>query len=141
MTKTAARTAELRHILSERRREIQGKVWKRVRDGRRDQSNDGRDELERTDAANQGDIDLALLQMRAETLLRIDQAIVRLNAGEYGSCLECAREISARRLRALPFAVRCQSCEEQREQADGAERQLAQQRQRGGLPFLSNLGF
>ena len=43
---------------------------------------------------------------------RIDDALVRLDAGQYGSCLECAREISERRLRALPFAVRCQACED-----------------------------
>lgn len=55
-----------------------------------------------------------------QDVARIDDALMRLDAGKYGSCLECAREISEQRLRALPFAVRCQACEERREQ-DGSQ--------------------
>ena len=53
--------------------------------------------------------------MRADTATRIDAALARLDAGKYGSCFDCERDIAERRLRALPFAVRCQGCEEQRE--------------------------
>ena len=53
-----------------------------------------------------------LLQMSAETLARIDAALRRLDVGQYGFCAECAKEIAERRLRALPFAVRCQACED-----------------------------
>jgi RNA polymerase-binding transcription factor DksA len=44
--------------------------------------------------------------MRAETVRRIDAALGQLEAG---SCVECAKEIAERRLRALPFAVRYQA--------------------------------
>jgi RNA polymerase-binding transcription factor DksA len=54
--------------------------------------------------------------------------LVRLDAGKYGVCFECEDEISERRLRALPFAVRCQACEERREQEQGAARQVSQRR-------------
>jgi DnaK suppressor protein len=50
-------------------------------------------------------------------LIRVDEALLRLDAGEYGSCSECAGESAQRRLRALPFAVRCEACEEKHEQA------------------------
>jgi RNA polymerase-binding transcription factor len=130
MTDTVIRNAELRHMLSDRRREMQDDVHGRIRGGRRrtDRPNDVGDELEHSDADNQGDIDFTLLQMRAETLTRIDEALLRLDAGEYGSCVECAGEISGRRLRALPFAVRCQACEQRREQAQGHARRLGQRR-------------
>jgi RNA polymerase-binding transcription factor len=128
MSDTAIRKADLRHMLSERRREMQDEVQSRIRDGRTDQSKEVRDDLEHSDADIQGDIEFALLQMRAETLTRIDEALVRLDAGAYGSCVECAGEISERRLRALPFAVRCQACEERREQERGQARQVAQRR-------------
>ena len=124
MTDTAIRNVGLRHMLSERRREIQDEVQSRIRDGRTDRSKEVRDDLEHSDADIQGDIELALLQMRAETLTRIDEALVRLDAGKYGSCFECENEISERRLRALPFAVRCQACEERREQTQGQARRL-----------------
>ena len=125
MTKTSIRKADLRHILRERRREIQDEVQSRIRDGRTGRSIEVRDDLEHSDADIQGDIALSLLQMRTEALARIDEALVRLDAGKYGSCFECEREISERRLRALPFAVRCQACEERREQEQGRARRLA----------------
>jgi len=63
--------------------------------------------------------------MRADTVARIDDALVRLDAGKYGSCLECAREITERRLRALPFACAA-ACEELREQEHGRKQALGQ---------------
>ena len=137
MTHTTKRNADLRHTLSERRCEMQHDVQRRLRDGRTDRPDEGRDDLERSEVDIQGDIEFALDQMRAETLIRIDEALVRLDAGEYGSCVECAGEIAERRLRALPFAVRCQACEESREQAQGHTRQLTQRR--GSLSPFSHL--
>jgi DnaK suppressor protein len=61
------------------------------------------------------DLDLALVSLQAETLEKIDDALDRLATGEYGSCIDCGREISSRRLEALPFAVRCRACEEANE--------------------------
>ena len=112
---TVTRNADLRQILIERRRELQDDVQNRIRGGRNDQRNDGGDHVDKSDAHLQGDIELALLQMRAETLTRISEALVRLEAGKYGTCLSCGDDITKRRLRALPFAVRCQACEEKRE--------------------------
>ena len=120
-------------MLSERRRELQDDVQSRIRNGRTDRPTDVRDDLEVSDADIWEDIELALLQMRAETLTRIDQALFLLDAGEYGSCVGCAGEISERRLRVLPFAVRCQTCEERREVEQGQARQLAQRRGRLSL--------
>jgi DnaK suppressor protein len=96
-----------------------------------------RDDLEVSAADIERDIEFALLEMRTETLTRIDDALIRLDAGEYGSCVECDGEIAERRLRALPFAVRCQACEEKREQEQGRARHLAQQR--GGLSLFSDV--
>jgi DnaK suppressor protein len=127
MKKTAARDAALKEILTERRRQLQDEVQSRIRDGRSDRQNDVQDSVEHSDADIQGEIAFTLLQMRAETLVRIDQALVRLEAGKYGSCFECEAEISEARLRALPFAVRCQACEERRERRGNAAR-VAQRR-------------
>jgi DnaK suppressor protein len=134
MTDAAIRYADLREMLQERRREMHVEVHNRIRDGRTDQPKEVRDDLEHSDADTQGAIEFALLQMRAEMLTRIDEALRRLDAGVYGSCVECEGEISERRLRALPFAVRCQACEERREQTHGQARQVAQRR--GSPPLL-----
>jgi RNA polymerase-binding transcription factor DksA len=49
-------------------------------------------------------------------LKRIDAALARMDQGTYGVCVDCGEAIELRRLRALPHAVRCQGCEETKEQ-------------------------
>ncbi|MCK7478270.1 MAG: TraR/DksA C4-type zinc finger protein [Candidatus Moduliflexus flocculans] len=46
--------------------------------------------------------------MKAETLNKVNEALVAPRRGAYGNCFECGDEIAQQRLRALPFAVRCQ---------------------------------
>jgi DnaK suppressor protein len=128
MADTSKRDAGLKHMLSTRRRAMQNDVQERIRDGRTDRANEVRDDIEHSDADLQVDLELALLQMRAAALARIDEALVRIDAGEYGYCFECAREISEQRLRALPFAVRCRACEERREQEQTHARLINQRR-------------
>ena len=115
MSDTIERIAELRLVLTRRRREVQGDVHGRMCDGRMDPTPRRGDDADHSDAAMQSDVDLALLQMKTETLARVDEALVRLDQGKYGACAECGHEISGRRLYALPFAVRCQPCEDRRE--------------------------
>ena len=120
-TMRKARYEELRKILEDRRLEIMGEVQHKMRDVRAEGAavtHQGvRDEAESSEAEIQDDIEFALLQMKAETLSNITEALSRLEAGTYGYCYECGEEIAEQRLRALPFAVRCKGCEEQREVA------------------------
>ena len=133
------RYAELRHILEERRREILSQVQEKMRDVRAEGAlGDGQgvlDAAETSEADIQDDIEFALIQMKTETLHKIEEALARLDEGTYGYCFECGDEVSERRLRALPFAVRCKDCEEAREVA--AQRERQSQRRSGG--FLLDL--
>ena len=110
---------ELRLILEERRIEIMSEVHDKMRDVRKENATvpqqGVRDEAESSEADIQEDIEFALLQMKAETLKKIGDALLLLGDGTFGECYECGDEISAQRLRALPFAVRCKYCEEKRE--------------------------
>jgi DnaK suppressor protein len=71
--------------------------------------------------------------MKSETLNKINDALGRLEQGTYGNCFECGDEIGEKRLRALPFAVRCKDCEEARENAEQRQRQIAARRGTSGL--------
>ena len=135
MTKTVARNAHLKAELTARRRAMQQDVRGRIRDGRADKLGQVGDDLEHSDADTQGNLELALLGMRAQAVIRVDEALARLDAGKYGACVECAGRIAVRRLRALPFAVRCQACEARREQEQGDARQSAQRP--GGISRFS----
>ena len=117
------RNNELRKMLENRKREIVGENQRPLfRD------DNVKDEVE---ASVQEDIHLTLRQMRAETLIRIDAALRRLDEGIYGNCKECREEISEVRLRALPFAIRCKDCEDLRESVENRQRALAAKR-----PFI-----
>lgn len=41
----------------------------------------------------------------------VERALARLEAGAYGTCEDCSQPISVRRLRVLPEATRCVSCQ------------------------------
>ncbi|MBI2003550.1 MAG: TraR/DksA family transcriptional regulator [Parcubacteria group bacterium] len=97
----------LKTILTERRREILAEVQRRQRENRQ---SDNFGETEDSDI--QEDIEIALIQMKAETIDKIDKALARLEENIYGYCTDCTDEISESRLRALPFAVRCKGCEQ-----------------------------
>ena len=120
---------ELKRMLEDRRREILNEVQSKIKDVRTEGTANlttGVVDAEETSVSDiQEDIELALIQMKAETLTRVNEALERLNAGNCGRCNECGDEISPQRLRALPFAVRCKDCEEAREIAAQRERQLS----------------
>jgi len=65
-------------------------------------------------------MDFALMEMESETLRKIDDALLRLDEGTYGSCSECDESISEMRLKALPFASLCRDCQEQAEESEAA---------------------
>jgi len=130
------RYSELTKILEERRREITDQVQEKIRDVRTDDnaaSTGVLDAVESSEADIQDEIEFALIQMKAETLHKIGEALRRLEEGTFGYCFECGEEISERRLRALPFAVCCKDCEEARETAQQRERVLAQRRGNASL--------
>src|SRR5690242_13569232 len=131
-TKGAAKSRynELRKMLEDRRRELMNEVQGKIRDVRAEGNNE-RDVLDQGESSEvdiQEDIEFALIQMKAETLNRINEAIRRLEEGTYGNCFECGEDIAEARLRALPFAVRCKDCEAAKENAEQRERQMAQRR-------------
>lgn len=133
------RYAELKRILEDRRREILSEVQEKMRDVRAvDATGAGvLDAAETSEADIQDEIELALIQMKSETLHKIEEALKRLDEHSYGNCFECGDEISERRLRALPFAVRCKDCEEAREIAEQRARQQSQRRSAGFLLDLN----
>jgi DnaK suppressor protein len=130
--KTTSRHDELKKMLEDRRRELVHSVHDKMRDARADgnKERDVLDQGESSEADIQEDIEFALIQMKSETLTKIDAALRRLAEGGYGDCFECGEEIAQARLRALPFALRCKDCEEARESAERRERMMAQ-KQRG----------
>ncbi len=65
-----------------------------------------------------------LAENQRRELLMIDGALERMERGSYGVCVDCGEDISLGRLKALPFALRCE---------EDAEDHEARRRQVGAL--------
>ena len=112
----------LKGMLEDRRREIHEKL-RSLREQVPTDAKDVRDAEEQSVDDFVQEVDLALMQMKSETLKKIDQAILRLEEGTYGRCQECETDIAAPRLRALPFAALCRDCQEEAESRVRAARE------------------
>ena len=130
------RRPDVRRMLVERQRELLNEIQSRVRDVREEGSSADHHIAqlgEPLDAEPEKDLAFALIQMKAELLERVNEAVRLFDDGAYGSCLDCGEIIASARLQAMPFAVRCRECEESRENLRHRDRV---QLQRG----LSGLG-
>jgi DnaK suppressor protein len=62
------------------------------------------------------EIAVGMLQNEHDLLLAITAALDRVDAGTYGRCANCGKEIPEERLQAVPYAQFCVNCQKQREQ-------------------------
>jgi DnaK suppressor protein len=63
------------------------------------------------------EVDYTLGENSEEILGQIDAALARMDAGSYGTCVDCGREIVPERLEASPWASLCIDC---KRRAEGA---------------------
>jgi RNA polymerase-binding transcription factor DksA len=69
-------------------------------------------EVDGSQVSESREISFATRELLAERVKRLVAALDRLDAGEYGTCVECAAAISAARLRAAPEAQTCVRCQD-----------------------------
>ena len=63
-------------------------------------------------AETQRQADVTHLNRSAAALHEIDSALAKIDAGEYGLCVDCDEPIDVRRLEAHPAALRCARCQQ-----------------------------
>lgn len=111
----------LKAMLEDRRREIQEKL-RSLRESLPAEMAEVKDAEEQSVDDFIQEVDFALMEMKSETLRKIDEAVQRLEVGSYGTCAECGAEIAEARLKALPFAEFCRECQEREENRIAEER-------------------
>jgi DnaK suppressor protein len=62
-------------------------------------------------------VQLALKQTDAKLLRAIEEAILRMDLGTYGICMDCEEEIKSVRLEAVPWTRVCINCKEKQSKA------------------------
>jgi DnaK suppressor protein len=99
---------KFRSLLIAKREEIVGESLRRE-DLRIVQSNE---QIETVQLAGQREFAARAVERETRSLMQIGAALKRIQAGEFGICLECEEPISPKRLAAVPWAAYCLHCQE-----------------------------
>ena len=94
------------------------------------------DEGDRADSERTHEVSILLSARNKEQVLAIDEALEKLDEGTYGVCEECGEEIGAGRLKAMPLAKLCISCQSTLEK-DQAHQKFVEGRL--GQPLVSQV--
>ncbi len=105
------KTDEMREILLKLKEEAFEEIGKAVKSSADKPLNEPSVDIY-DQASNERDRELALLlgDRERDKIRSIDEALMRLDEGEYGICEDCEEEIPLGRLKAMPFARHCVKC-------------------------------
>ncbi len=106
-----------RKQLLELRREILREIRHDLKEEREGQAAEGRDTYDIASDERDREINLLLTDRERKKLLLVDDALQRVDSGEYGVCDECGEDIAPGRLEAMPFTRLCVTCQGEFEQA------------------------
>jgi DnaK suppressor protein len=112
-TGNQSRRDTLRDMLTRLRDE----TYERIAEFRRDQRDSASptgDEMDIARSAADVETHASLIERAEDRLRYIDAALSRLERGVYGTCAECGEAIPLERLVALPFAIYCVDCQQNR---------------------------
>jgi DnaK suppressor protein len=70
------------------------------------------DMADRATSAYTKEFAYSLSESDRKTLVLIDEAMTRLDAGTYGTCVHCSAPVQEKRLDAVPWARHCLDCQE-----------------------------
>lgn len=103
---------EIREQLVDQRREILSLYERDLREGQRASDEGSEDIVDRANSAYNREFMFSLSGTERDTLFQIEEALKKIDEGEYGSCSHCSSEIPAPRLKAVPWAKYCIDCQE-----------------------------
>ena len=102
----------VRRLLDNQRNEILAMYQQDVKAGQ-EASDEGSDDIvDRANNAYSRELLFSLSDGERHTLLRIEEALARIESGAYGICTNCGNEIRPGRLKAMPWARYCIDCQE-----------------------------
>jgi len=81
------------------------------------------------------ELELILSDRERQKLHNIDDALLRMDEGEYGICEECDEEIPLGRLKAMPFTRHCVKCKSDLERLQAQTRRFEEDRAYREIPL------
>lgn len=110
---------EIREDLEARRAELINKsklAQNEIRDS--DQYQGGRDSLDESTDEQGTSTRLRFADRDRNLIMKINDALERIDNDEYGYCESCEEEINEKRLRARPMTTMCIDCKEEQEREE-----------------------
>ncbi|MDD8020591.1 MAG: TraR/DksA family transcriptional regulator [Acidobacteriota bacterium] len=104
--------AEFKKLLLERKKSIIRKLSQFYNESKEIETDTALDVVDKAETSYTKEFLLGLTDSEREQLQLIDQAIDRLEKGEYGLCQVCHKEIGKKRLQIVPWTPYCISCQE-----------------------------
>jgi len=103
---------EFRKLLLERKNSIIRKLSQFYHESKEIETDTALDVVDKAETSYTKEFLLGLTDSEREQLQQIDQALDRLEKGEYGHCQVCHKEIGKKRLQIIPWTPYCISCKE-----------------------------
>jgi DnaK suppressor protein len=107
---------EFRKRLLDRKESITRKLTDKITESKDMDSNVAQDLVDKAETSYSKEFLLSLSDAEREQLLLIDEALRRLEHGEFGICQTCQKEIGGKRLLAIPWTPFCINCQEKNEE-------------------------
>lgn len=102
--------------LLERKKEIIDKLSEVYNESKEAEPEIAQDVGDRAESSYTKEFLLSLSDAERKQLSLIDEALKRIEDCEYGTCQMCHRDISKKRLKAIPWAPYCINCQQKAEE-------------------------
>jgi DnaK suppressor protein len=110
-----AEHAVLREKLLVKRQEITDLYRSDLAAGQASADEGTEDIVDRANNSYNREFMFSLSDSERQLLIQVDEALGRLDAGTFGSCIHCGRAIGEKRIEAVPWARYCIDCQELKE--------------------------
>ena len=107
---------EFRKLLAAKKESIIRKLTDTITESKEMESNVAQDLVDKAETSYTKEFLLSLSDGEREQLLQIDEALKRLDHGDFGLCQVCHKEIGTKRLKAIPWTSLCINCQEKAEE-------------------------
>jgi DnaK suppressor protein len=105
------------------KQKLLGEIDSELRAEREGNKDEGMDTYDLASEERDREINFILSDRERVKLQQIDDALERIDAGNYGVCESCGLEIGEERLTAMPFSRLCRDCQEDQERESKSQRQ------------------
>lgn len=126
---TKKEISALKKKLLERKEAIMKKMRQYYQESQEVEANIAQDAVDRAETSYTKEFLLLLTDAEREQLDLINQALRRIETGEYGRCQICGQPINKKRLEIMPWAPLCIECQQKKEKEEQEEKEIERERE------------